>query len=101
MEPDTNTNPTIMTETVVGKQVKKLLLEDLGVKDEQVTDGALLANDLGMDSLDKVELLMDIEDHFNIEIPSEDEGSFNDKTVGYLIEYIINATHDKILEELK
>ena len=63
------------------------IIEDLGVGVE-VTEESSLANDLGFDSLDVVELLMSIEDEFEVEIP--DEEIENIKTIGDLTDYIQN-----------
>lgn len=53
-------------------QVKKIVAEQLGVKEEQVTADASFVDDLGADSLDTVELVMRFEEEFGIEIPDED-----------------------------
>ena len=53
-------------------RVKKIIIEQLGVKEEQVTNEASFVEDLGADSLDTVELVMALEDEFGIEIPDED-----------------------------
>ena len=56
----------------VEQQVKKIVAEQLGVKDEQVTNDASFVDDLGADSLDTVELVMALEEEFEIEIPDEE-----------------------------
>ena len=56
----------------VEERVKKIVVEQLGVKEEEVTSEASFVDDLGADSLDTVELIMQFEDDFNIEIPDED-----------------------------
>ena len=53
-------------------QVKEIIVERLGVNEEDVTAEASFIDDLGADSLDTVELVMAFEDGFNIEIPDED-----------------------------
>jgi len=53
-------------------KVKEIIVERLGVSDEDVTPEASFIDDLGADSLDTVELVMAFEDGFNIEIPDED-----------------------------
>ncbi|MBX3118501.1 MAG: acyl carrier protein [Fimbriimonadaceae bacterium] len=68
------------------ERVKKVTVEELGVKEEEVTGTASFTEDLGADSLDVVELVMALEDEFGIEIP-DDEVS-NIKTVGDAVKYI-------------
>jgi len=53
-------------------RVKKIVVEQLGVKDEEVTTDASFVDDLGADSLDTVELVMALEEEFETEIPDED-----------------------------
>ena len=53
-------------------RVKKVIMEQLGVKDDQVTENASFVDDLGADSLDTVELVMALEEEFDCEIPDED-----------------------------
>ena len=53
-------------------RVKKIIIEQLGVKEEQVTNDAHFVEDLGADSLDTVELVMALEEEFELEIPDED-----------------------------
>ena len=60
-----------MTEKEVFDKVQIIIAEQLGVEKDQVTKDANFANDLGADSLDTVELVMAIEEAFNIEIPDE------------------------------
>ena len=54
------------------KRVKEIIIEQLGVKPEEVTNEASFVDDLGADSLDTVELVMALEEEFDIEIPDED-----------------------------
>ena len=54
------------------KRVKEIIVEQLGVKAEEVTNEASFVDDLGADSLDTVELVMALEEEFDIEIPDED-----------------------------
>lgn len=63
-----------MPDTKIFERVKKICVEHLGVNDERVTLEAKLDTDLGADSLDHVELVMAIEEEFDIEI-SDEEGS--------------------------
>lgn len=67
-----NTYPyTYMNEQEIFDKVQSIISEQLGVEKSQVTKDANFANDLGADSLDTVELVMAIEEAFNIEIPDE------------------------------
>jgi len=56
----------------VAERVKKIVMEQLGVEEEQVTETASFQEDLGADSLDTVEMVMAFETEFKIEIPDED-----------------------------
>lgn len=67
-------------------RVKKIIVEQLGVKEEDVVNEASFVDDLGADSLDTVELVMALEEEFETEIPDED--AENIKTVGQVLEYI-------------
>jgi acyl carrier protein len=66
--------------------LKDLIAEGLGVEKEKITMEADLAADLGADSLDAVELIMSIEDEFDITVDDESAQSF--KTVGQIAEFI-------------
>lgn len=61
-----------MTEEEIVKQVKAIIVDKLGVEESEVTESANFTNDLGADSLDTVELLMEFERVFGIKIPDED-----------------------------
>ena len=74
-----------MTSTVE-QQVKAIVAEQLGVKQEQVTNDASFVDDLGADSLDTVELVMALEEEFEIEIPDEDAEKI--RTVQDAVTYI-------------
>ena len=67
-------------------KIKSIIAEQLGVKPEEVTPTASFVDDLGADSLDTVELIMALEEEFNIEIPDEDAEKM--KTVGDVMKYI-------------
>ena len=56
----------------VEKKVKQIIVEQLGVEEQEVTLNASFVDDLGADSLDTVELVMAFEENFSIEIPDED-----------------------------
>lgn len=58
--------------STVEERVKKIVVEQLGVKEEEVTSEASFVDDLGADSLDTVELVMALEEEFNCEIPDEE-----------------------------
>ena len=70
----------------VADRVRAIIAEQLGVKIEEVTDGASFIEDLGADSLDTVELVMALEEEFGIEIPDEDAEKMG--SVGDAIKYI-------------
>lgn len=67
-------------------KVKKIIVEQLGVSEEEVTLPASFVDDLGADSLDTVEMVMAFEEEFSIEIPDEDAEGI--KTVQDAIQYI-------------
>ena len=67
-------------------KVKEIIVEQLGVDEEQVNPEASFIDDLGADSLDTVELVMAFEEKFDIEIPDEDAEKM--RTVGDAIEYL-------------
>lgn len=71
---------------MVFKRVKEMIVEELSVEAEKVTLESRLSEDLGADSIDAVELIMNIEDEFNIQV--SDEEAQNLKTVGDLVKYI-------------
>ena len=56
----------------VEQRVKEIIVEQLGVEENQVTEGAKFVEDLGADSLDTVELVMALEEEFECEIPDEE-----------------------------
>ena len=68
------------------ERVKKIITEQLAVDTSEVTEKAQFVQDLGADSLDTVELVMALEEEFDIEIPDEDAEKI--KTVGQAIAYI-------------
>lgn len=70
----------------IEQRVKDIIVEQLGVKREQVNEGASFIDDLGADSLDTVELVMALEEEFNIEIPDEEAEKI--QTVGEAVNYI-------------
>ncbi len=70
----------------IAARVKKIIEDQLGVSAEQVTNEASFIDDLGADSLDTVELVMALEEEFDIEIPDEDAEKMT--TVGAAIDYL-------------
>ena len=70
----------------MAEKVKAIVAEQLGVKQEEVTEEASFIDDLGADSLDTVELVMALEEEFGIEIPDEDAEKMT--TVGDAVRYI-------------
>jgi acyl carrier protein len=74
-------------------KVKDIIVEQLGVDANEVTDGASFIDDLGADSLDTVELVMAFEEEFDIEIPDEDAEKLT--TVGQAIEYLEKKLSEK------
>ncbi len=71
---------------MVLEKVKAILSEQFDVEEDSITADTTIADDLGADSLDVVDLLMSIEDEFEIEVPEEEVD--NIKTVGELVKYI-------------
>ena len=76
----------------VEDRVMKIIVEQLGVKEEEVTSEASFVDDLGADSLDTVELVMALEEEFKIEIPDEDAEKIT--TVQQAIDYLIHILNN-------
>ncbi len=74
-----------MAETIL-ERVKKIIVDQLGVNEDQVVQDASFVDDLGADSLDTVELVMALEEEFGIEIPDEDAEKI--KTVSNVVDYV-------------
>lgn len=70
----------------IEERVKKIVAEQLGVKEDDIQNSASFVEDLGADSLDTVELVMALEEEFETEIPDED--AENITTVQHAIDYI-------------
>jgi acyl carrier protein len=70
----------------ISARVKEIIVSKLGVDEGQITPEASFTNDLGADSLDTVELVMEFEKAFNIQIPDEDAEKIG--TVGDVINYL-------------
>ncbi|MCI1982050.1 MAG: acyl carrier protein [Oscillospiraceae bacterium] len=75
---------------MVLEKVKKILGDQFDVEEEKITPETNFIDDLGADSLDVVDLMMSVEDEFEIEIPDADVESI--KTVGDLVKYIEDHT---------
>jgi acyl carrier protein len=71
---------------MIFERVKEMIKEELNVPEEKITLQARLAEDLGADSIDAVELIMNVEDEFDIQVSDEQAQSI--KTVGDLVKYI-------------
>lgn len=85
-----NLNKEIMSDLTIEQRVKKIIVDQLNVNEEQVTSEASFLDDLGADSLDTVELIMAFEEEFSDEIDGEIPESDAEKmqTVGAVIAYI-------------
>lgn len=70
----------------IESKVKKIVAEQLGVAEGEITRETSFVNDLNADSLDTVELVMEFEDHFEMSIPDEEAEKI--QTVGQAIDYI-------------
>jgi acyl carrier protein len=75
-----------MSEKTIEQRVKDIIVEQLGVKPDQVTPEAKFIEDLGADSLDTVELVMALEEEFGIEVPDEQAEKL--QSVGEVVKYI-------------
>lgn len=82
----TSINVKLNSMSDISTRVKKIIVEKLGVDEAEVTTEAHFTNDLGADSLDTVELIMEFEKEFNIGIPDDQAESIS--TVGEAIKYI-------------
>ena len=79
-------NAQFMADKPIDQRVKDIIVEQLGVKAEQVTPEAKFVEDLGADSLDIVELIMALEEEFGIEVPDEQAEKL--LTVGDVTKYV-------------
>jgi acyl carrier protein len=75
-----------MATTTIADKVKEIIVNKLGVDESEVVRDANFTNDLGADSLDTVELIMEFEKEFNVTIP--DEKAEQIQTVGQAIDYL-------------
>lgn len=67
-------------------KIKEIIIDKLGIEESEITESASFTNDLGADSLDTVELIMEFEKEFNVSIPDEDAEKI--ATVGDAISYL-------------
>ncbi|MDA9773562.1 acyl carrier protein [Saprospiraceae bacterium] len=75
----------------IAERVTKIIIDKLGVDQSEVTNEASFTNDLGADSLDTVELIMEFEKEFNVSIP--DDKAEDIQTVGKAVEYLEAETN--------
>ena len=81
-----------MSQTNIEERVRNIICDQLAVEVDKVTTTASFIDDLGADSLDIVELVMTMEEEFDLDIPDEDAEKM--KTVGDVVKYITSkATH--------
>ena len=81
----------------IEERVKKIVAEQLGVAEDQITNEASFVDDLGADSLDTVELVMALEEEFETEIPDEDAEKI--ETIQDAINYVsshMNKEHEAV-----
>ena len=77
---------------MVFDKVKKIIVDQLDVEEDKVTEAASITDDLGADSLDVVDLVMSIEEEFDIEIPDDQVEKI--KTVGDIVKFIEEKVED-------
>lgn len=75
---------------MVLEKVKGIIANQLGIDENEITEGKTLIEDLGVDSLEIFEIVMSLEEEFDMEIPNEDIE--NIKTVGEVVSYINNKS---------
>lgn len=77
---------------MVFNKVKKIIVDQLDVEEDKVTEAASITDDLGADSLDVVDLVMSFEEEFDIEIPDDQVEKI--KTVGDIVKFIEEKVED-------
>ena len=77
-----------MVVAVVGPKIRSILAEQMAILAANVTDSSLLVEDLGADSLDLVEIVMEVEEQFSVTLPAEFACDTNTWTVHRLIDYV-------------
>ena len=75
------------------KKIKAIVADKLSIGEDQITEEASFIDDLGADSLDTVELVMALEDEFDLDIPDEDAEKMT--TVGKAIDYVLETLQKK------
>ncbi len=75
------------------KKLKEIVADKLSINEDQITEDASFIDDLGADSLDTVELVMALEDEFDLDIPDEDAEKLT--TVGKALDYILERLAKK------
>ena len=70
----------------LANKIKEIIVDKLGIEESEITDSASFTNDLGADSLDTVELIMEFEKEFNVSIPDEEAEKI--QTVGDAVAYL-------------
>jgi len=78
-----------MTTSTIEQRVKQILVEQLGVEEDEVTPEAKLVDDLGADSLDCCQLVMDFEYEFDLDVPDEDAEKI--ETVQQIVDYVTKS----------
>ena len=78
---------------MIFEKVKEIIADQLGVDEEEISSDARFIEDLGADSLDLVELIMALEEEFDLEIPDEDAEKLT--SVGKVLEYLAGKGFDK------
>ena len=76
-----------MTNPSIEERVKKIVCDQMGTTIDKITNETSFINDLGADSLDTVELVMELEDEFEVSIPDEDAEKI--QTVGAAVDFIV------------
>ncbi|MSP52732.1 MAG: acyl carrier protein [Gammaproteobacteria bacterium] len=82
-----------MTDLNTQQRVIKIIAEQLGTEENETTPDKSIADDLGADSLDSVELVMALEEEFGIEVPDDDAAKLS--TVQAVIDYVNNQLNNK------
>lgn len=80
-------------EEATAAQLRRIIAEQLGVDPDKITDQTSFVNDLGADSLDTVELVMELEEEFDVHIP--DDAAEKLQTIGDVIRYLLQHRHRK------
>lgn len=79
---------------VVFQELREIARSQLEVREEEITEEAKFKENLGADSLDVVEMIMAIEDHYKISIPDDDLNKDEDMTFGQLVDYVFEKLNE-------